>query len=118
MRTNNLAENTNRKLSHLLGKHPQFYEWLLGIQKMAALTQCRWIQLQKYDKTRLRKPNERKKNDTLNELIKGYYVNEDKLTQSCPKNITIPCMCWMAMNRYDTYMGPYCELNMNTSISV
>ena len=68
MRTNNLAENTNRKLSQLLGKHPQLFEWMMGIQRMAALTQCRWIQLQEHDKTRLRKPNERQKNETLNDL--------------------------------------------------
>ena len=54
----------------------------------------------------------KKMNDTLNDLIKGYYVNEDKLTQSCPKNITIPCMCWMAMNKYDTFMGPFCEVTV------
>ena len=68
LRTNNLAENTNNKLSQLLGKHPTFYVWLLGIQRMAALTRCRWIQLQKYDKSRLQKANERQKNDKLVEL--------------------------------------------------
>ncbi len=47
MRTNNLAENTNMTTAKLLGKHSQFYAFVMGIQRISALTYCRWVQLQK-----------------------------------------------------------------------
>ena len=51
-------------------------------------------------------------NNTLNELIKGYYRNNDTgIIPSCPNNVSINCQCWMGVNRYNYFLGPYCNLN-------
>ena len=45
-------------------------------------------------------------NNTLNELIKGYYRNNDTgIVQSCPKGVDMPCQCWMGVNRYNYFLG-------------
>lgn len=44
----------------------------------------------------------------LNTLAKGFYSNNDtNFNYFCPKNITMPCACWAALNIYDGYFGPY-----------
>ena len=43
LRTNNLAEARNRRVVQVVGKHAQFYVWVQGIQKLSALTYCRWV---------------------------------------------------------------------------
>ena len=52
-------------------------------------------------------------NNTLNELIKGFYRNNDVLVESCPKNANMSCECWMAVNVHDMFLGPYCDMNVN-----
>jgi arylsulfatase B len=41
------------------------------------------------------------------QLAKGFFSNSDKGTAACPKNVTGDCMCWMAINKYGGYLGPW-----------
>jgi len=52
----------------------------------------------------------RRMNATLVNYSKYFYANDDVLTESCPDDIDMECVCWMAVNRYDGYLGPYCNL--------
>eukprot|EP01084_Bolivina_argentea_P151763 264864_1 len=56
--------------------------------------------------------------DTLNKLKKGFYNNSDDLKkdESCPKNIGgMQCACWMAVNKYHGYYGPFVNVDINTT---
>jgi hypothetical protein len=46
----------------------------------------------------------------LEELKNDFYENDDLNVDSCPKGIDIPCACWMAINYYGGYFGPYQEI--------
>jgi len=43
----------------------------------------------------------------LAELKKGYWINQEEGQDSCPTNITIPCNCYVAVNRYGDFNGPW-----------
>lgn len=45
--------------------------------------------------------------DRLLELIPTYYTNNDTGISLCPNNVTIPCACWMALNVYGGFLGPF-----------
>ena len=47
-----------------------------------------------------------KLNQRLVELKKGYYTNNERGIEKCPKNITMSCQCWAALNIYGGYWGP------------
>ena len=44
-------------------------------------------------------------NQTLNELKKGYYSNDERGISYCPSNIS-DCQCYAAINMYNGYWGP------------
>jgi arylsulfatase I/J len=44
-------------------------------------------------------------------LRKEYYENDDVGVDSCPPDIDMPCACWMAMNYYGGFLGPFQEVN-------
>ena len=39
-----------------------------------------------------------------------YYNNDETGTNSCPASVTEQCACWMAMNHWGGFFGPYQEL--------
>lgn len=44
----------------------------------------------------------------LTELRQTFYTNNQSAMDICDdSNITIPCCCWMAKNKYDNFYGPY-----------
>ena len=45
----------------------------------------------------------------LEELKKGYYTNNEKGSKTlCPSNVNeTECACWMALNQYGGFWGPY-----------
>ena len=43
----------------------------------------------------------------LNDLKKGFYSNEEKGVDSCPSGIGVECACWMAVNRWKGFFGPF-----------
>jgi arylsulfatase B len=49
----------------------------------------------------------------LIELRKGFYENDDKGLDSCPPDIDMPCACWMGINYYGGFLGPYQEVNIS-----
>lgn len=52
----------------------------------------------------------------LAELEKGFFENNEKGENSCPANVNVTCACWMAMNHWGGYFGPYQYLdNVTTS---
>ena len=55
-------------------------------------------------------------NDTLNELKQGFYRNNDSVIPSCPKNAGIACSCWMALNKWNGYVGPYCNISYDNHL--
>ena len=46
-------------------------------------------------------------NQRLNELRKTYYSNNEAGTDLCPSNTSISCSCYMAINQYQGFWGPY-----------
>ena len=44
--------------------------------------------------------------ERLQELKKGYYTNNEKGIEKCPKDIAMSCQCWSAINIYGGYWGP------------
>lgn len=48
----------------------------------------------------------------LNYWVSTYYNNNEQGVNSCPQDIApyTECACWMAMNRYGGFFGPYQEL--------
>ena len=53
----------------------------------------------------------------LIELRKGFFENDDRGVDSCPKGYNdddknLLCACWMAVNYYGGFFGPYQELNI------
>merc|ERR1712154_553123 len=58
--------------------------------------------------------------NTLNELKKTFFNNSDNLKkdESCPKNIDgMQCACWMAVNKYNGYYGPFVNIDINDTKS-
>lgn len=52
-------------------------------------------------------------NDTLNKEIKTFFNNNDVIQNSCPKNESgNKCACWMAVNKYNGFYGPFCEVEV------
>ena len=47
---------------------------------------------------------------TLNQLIKSFYSNNENGVSMCPSNINISCPCWVAQNKYNGFYGPYQQL--------
>lgn len=43
----------------------------------------------------------------LQELREGFFENNDTGIDLCPDDIDIPCACWMAVNYYGGFLGPY-----------
>jgi arylsulfatase I/J len=43
-------------------------------------------------------------------LRESYYQNNEQGVNSCPPDITTECACWMAVNRYGNFFGPYQEV--------
>jgi arylsulfatase B len=41
------------------------------------------------------------------ELGKGFFSNSDKGVDLCPANVTGDCMCWLAINKYGGFLGPW-----------
>ncbi|CAB9512028.1 Arylsulfatase I [Seminavis robusta] len=53
----------------------------------------------------------------LLELREGFYDNDDRGRDSCPKDYrengnNLPCACWMATNYYGGFLGPYQEVDL------
>ena len=43
----------------------------------------------------------------LIELRKDFFENNDRGMDSCPVGIDVPCACWMAVNYYGGFFGPW-----------
>jgi len=54
----------------------------------------------------------------LQTLKKGFWENSEKGIDACPKNITIPCGCWMANAKYGGFFGPYQEVTLDGTSSL
>ena len=39
-----------------------------------------------------------------------FFENSDRGVDSCPPGIAMPCACWMAVNHYGGFFGPYQEV--------
>ena len=52
----------------------------------------------------------------LDELKKSFYSNNEKGMNSCPPNITVECACWMAMNYWNGFFGPYQYMDNVTQV--
>lgn len=48
----------------------------------------------------------------LIEMRTSFFENGDKGIDSCPPGIDMPCACWMAVNYYGGFFGPYQEVNL------
>lgn len=49
----------------------------------------------------------------LHDLRQGFYENDDRGIDSCPHNTnSMPCACWMAVNHYGGFFGPYQEVDI------
>ena len=77
LRTNNLAEIFNCRLSQLLGSHPSLVEWITEIQKQLALTIARWKQLNTFGRTHYKANEERKKDESIR-LSSDRLQNDEK----------------------------------------
>eukprot|EP00445_Apocalathium_hangoei_P025904 CAMPEP_0203931566 /NCGR_PEP_ID=MMETSP0359-20131031/70134_1 /ASSEMBLY_ACC=CAM_ASM_000338 /TAXON_ID=268821 /ORGANISM="Scrippsiella Hangoei, Strain SHTV-5" /LENGTH=556 /DNA_ID=CAMNT_0050860925 /DNA_START=1 /DNA_END=1671 /DNA_ORIENTATION=- len=51
----------------------------------------------------------------LQVLKQDFFENSDRGVDSCPAGIGMPCACWMAVNHYGGYFGPYQEVDMGSS---
>ena len=54
----------------------------------------------------------------LRELRKGFYENNERGQDSCPtgwdsNDDRLPCACWMAVNYYGGFLGPYQEVDIS-----
>lgn len=49
--------------------------------------------------------------ERLEELRKSFFQNNDVGQDSCPSDIDMPCACWMAVNYYGGFLGPYQEVS-------
>jgi len=57
----------------------------------------------------------------LEVLRQGFFENDDRGVDSCPKGYRdredpLPCACWMAVNYYGGFFGPYQEVNVSKSL--
>lgn len=50
--------------------------------------------------------------ERLKELRTTFFQNDDVGQDSCPPSIDMPCACWMAINHYGGFLGPYQEVPM------
>ena len=88
LRTNNLAEIFNCRLSQVLGSHPSLVDWITEIQKQLALTVARWKQLLAFGKTHYKANAERKKDESIRLLSERLEKNEiasDQFLELCSK---------------------------------
>lgn len=53
----------------------------------------------------------------LLDLSEGYFENDDKGDDACPGDIDMPCACWIAINKYGGFLGPYQEVSIPDSPS-
>jgi arylsulfatase A-like enzyme len=51
--------------------------------------------------------------ERLRELRTTFFQNDDVGQDSCPPDIDMPCACWMAINHYGGFLGPYQEVPMD-----
>jgi len=51
----------------------------------------------------------------LIELRGSFFENDDRGIDSCPAGIDMPCACWMAVNYYGGFFGPYQEVHVEHS---
>jgi len=49
--------------------------------------------------------------ERLSELRISFFNNNDRGVDSCPPGIDMPCACWMAVNHYGGFFGPYQEVD-------
>uniref|UniRef100_A0A7S1L457 Sulfatase N-terminal domain-containing protein n=1 Tax=Alexandrium catenella TaxID=2925 RepID=A0A7S1L457_ALECA len=49
--------------------------------------------------------------ERLQALAASFFDNNDRGVDSCPKGIEMPCACWMAVNFYGGFFGPYQEVD-------
>ena len=43
----------------------------------------------------------------LTALTAGFFSNNDTGVNACPANVTLLCGCWMAVNKWGSFLGPY-----------
>ena len=48
----------------------------------------------------------------LLELQEGFFENDDQANDACPDQSEMPCACWMAINKYGGFLGPYQEVEI------
>lgn len=75
------------------------------------------VDLASADPTRVQQMKSR-----LQELRRGFYDNDERGVDSCPKDFVmkggdgsddnLPCACWMAVNYYGGFLGPYQEVEL------
>lgn len=46
------------------------------------------------------------------EAQKSFFTNNDTGVMSCPAGISMPCACWMALHKYNGFLGPYQEVSV------
>ena len=46
------------------------------------------------------------------ELTKEFHENDDQNVDSCPEKHPLGCACWMAVNFYGGFLGPYQEVDL------
>jgi arylsulfatase A-like enzyme len=59
----------------------------------------------------------------LETLRKGFFENDDKGVDSCPHGYKedgddFPCACWMAVNYYGGFLGPYQEVDIHENLAL
>lgn len=56
----------------------------------------------------------------LSELKDGFFENDDQGDDSCPKDLddNMPCACWMAVNYYGGFLGPYQEIEAEVPVVI
>jgi len=53
----------------------------------------------------------------LLELKEGFFENDDRGADACPsEQMGMPCACWMALNYYGGYMGPFQEIDAGAGV--
>ena len=106
LRTNNLAEIFNCRLSQALGNHPSLVVWITEIQKQLALTVARWKQLNAFGRTHYKANAERKKDESIRLPSERLEKNEITLA----KFLTL---CSKAMKFHFNSIGSELNLDMD-----
>merc|ERR1712137_957933 len=52
----------------------------------------------------------------LDVMAQHFFDNNDVGADSCPTGIDMPCACWMAMNHYGGFFGPYQEIELRAEL--